>query len=59
MNHCKNCADCLFSKNTGLNKQLLNPIAVGELFDCWTIDILKVGPDGDNNQNFSMCKVTF
>jgi len=49
-NHFKTCADCLIAKNTGLNRQSLSPIPVGKLFDCWTIDILKVGPDAGNNQ---------
>jgi len=48
--HCKNCSDCLVAKNTGLNKQPLSPIMVGRLFDCWTIDILKLRPDEGNNQ---------
>jgi len=30
--HCRNCADCLIAKNTGLNKQLLTAIPVGKLF---------------------------
>jgi len=51
-NHCKTCADCLIAKNTGLNRQPLTPIRVGGLFDVWTIDILKIGPDSGNNQGF-------
>jgi len=39
----------LIATNSGLNKQ---PLTVGKLFDTWTIDILKVGPDSGNNQIF-------
>jgi len=49
-NHCKNCTNCLIAKNSGLNRQPLTPIRVGKLFDTWTIDILKIGPDAGNNQ---------
>jgi len=38
------------AKNSGLNRQPLNAVPVRNLFDCWTIDILKIGPDKEKNQ---------
>jgi len=48
-NQCRNCTECLIAKSSGLNRQLLTPIRVGNLFDTWTIDILKINPDAGYN----------